>query len=1122
MAFSEISARSDFTHLSKAYLCDETELASTLADQIGLSAGGRAAIQKIAADLTQGLLEDAKRPSAVDAFLNEYTLSSAEGVLLMRLAESLVRTPDNTSANYLLRDKLVAGTWLPHISAPHSLVKLGTLGLSAAKAWSQISGGVEARHIIARLGDDLMLRAVRSAIALLGRHFVLGTSIARATGRARSRSDYGATYSYDMLGEAAMTDADASRYFSAYKRALHHLAETSDRTQELHQSPALSVKLSALHPRYEFAQRDHCVPELTARILDLCAIAKSANLGLTIDAEEAERLEVSLLVIENVLASDTIRNWSGFGLAVQAYQRRATAVIDWVNDTSQCHKQKITVRLVKGAYWDSEIKRAQELGLESYPVFTRKEHTDISYLACARKLLDHRAWIYPQFATHNAHTVAAISHMAGERRDLEFQRLHGMSEGLHRRLAQDHGFATRTYAPVGRHKDLLPYLVRRLLENGANSSFVNQLFETGGDIDALIRDPIETGAQHHFSAHPSIPCPRTRSGETRRTAAGEDLTQSLVVTALEDIPAPKTCHLRAPRIKHVYSPIDRSRIIGAFKPSDETDIAAAISDCRKGQWRNTPTKNRSDTLRRAAAYLERDRIELMSLCVHEAGKSWPDAEAELREAADFLKYYADQAERDDIASRAPLGTVACISPWNFPLAIFLGQVSAALSVGNTVIAKPAEHTPLIAQAAANRLYDAGLPKDALHLIQGDGKIGAHLIAQSQISAVCFTGSTATAKRIATSLAETQRGDIPFIAETGGINAMLIDSTALLEQAVRDVLASAFQSAGQRCSACRLVCVQEDVADPFIAMLSGAMSKLRTDDPSQLATDLGPIIDEPSRVRIVDHITTFRQRFTVIGEAPPPVLTNGPYVSPIAFEVDDISDLTDEVFGPVLHLMRFRKDRFDKTVEDINRLGFGLTMGLHSRIDARALNTAKIAKVGNLYINRNQIGAVVGEQPFGGEGLSGTGPKAGGPSYLKRLCKPTKNTRNPRLPESTSLPAPTGETNTLNYTPRGKLLCLGGDLETDLDDQLAIVLATGNTALKLQGESLSAALGNDALAGVVAGGKIRSVVATLLAQRPGAILPLLSVRDDPERYWLERTITVDTTAAGGNASLLARI
>ncbi len=1122
MPFSDIIPPIDFAELNDAYLLDETHLTQSLAERAALSPSDRSAIQSSAADLTRALVEDAKRSSAVDAFLNEYTLSSEEGILLMRLAESLVRTPDSTTASYLLRDKLIAGTWLPHLSARHGLVKLGTIGLSAAKAWCQISGGVEARNILSKLGDGVMLGAVRSAIALLGRHFVLGTSINRATKRARDLSNYDATYSYDMLGEAAMTDADAERYFAAYKRALQHLAETSDRGQDLHRSPALSVKLSALHPRYDFAQRGICVPALTERILELCAIAKAANIGLTIDAEEADRLEVSLLVIEAVLASDSVRDWAGFGLAVQAYQRRAIQVIDRIAQTAGRHQQKVTVRLVKGAYWDSEIKRAQELGLSSYPVFTRKEHTDISYLACARELLAHRDWIYPQFATHNAHTAAAIAHMVGDRRDLEFQRLHGMSDGLHRRLARQHGFATRTYAPVGRHKDLLPYLVRRLLENGANSSFVNQLSESDSEIAELIQDPIEAGARHGFSPHPAIQAPNVRTGETRRAAVGEDMTQSAIVSSLEQIPVPCAEKAAISGVHQIFSPIDRNRLLGAICPSEAADTRLAVDACKKSTWPALSVTERSDSLRRAADLLERDRIELMTLCVHEAGKSWLDAEAELREAVDFLRYYADQAECPETATSPPLGIVACISPWNFPLAIFLGQISAALSVGNTVIAKPAEQTPLIAIEALKRLYEAGLPADALHLVLGDGMIGAHLVAQPDIQAVSFTGSTATAKRIAKSLAETKRGDIPLIAETGGINAMLVDSTALLEQAVRDVIASAFQSAGQRCSACRLVCVQEDISDAFIEMLSGAMQRLQTGDPSQLSTDLGPIIDETSRARIIAHVADFRQRFPLIGEAPPSALDSGPYVAPVAFELNAISDLKEEVFGPVLHLVRFRKDAFQQTLEEINRLGFGLTMGLHTRIDARVAKTARQAKVGNLYINRNQIGAVVGEQPFGGEGLSGTGPKAGGPGYLKRLCQPTRGDASSGLPAPTTLRAPTGETNTLSYAPRGVLLCLGGDQESDLDMQLARVRATGNTPIAMTDGSLASALNNPALTGVVADGEIRALTAALLAERRGAIIPLLSASDPAERFWLERVITIDTTAAGGNASLLAQI
>ncbi|MEL7109128.1 MAG: L-glutamate gamma-semialdehyde dehydrogenase [Pseudomonadota bacterium] len=1100
MPFGQPPSPIKFESLSAAYLQDEASLTQSLARDTRLDAAARARIQEIAAELTTGLLADAAKPSVVDAFLAEFTLGSEEGILLMRLAESLIRTPDAATARLLLRDKLLAGNWGTHLSTKSTLVKLGTLGLLSAKTWARISGGAHAQNLFAKIGDRIVLPAVRRAISVLGRHYVLGTSISRATQRARAMAERGATYSYDMLGEAALTETDAQRYFNAYKRALTHLAQNRDPDASLHAAPALSVKLSALHPRYEYAQRDRCVPVLAERVLELCRLAKAANIGLTIDAEEAERLEVSLLVVEGILSTGELSGWEGFGLALQAYQRRATNVVDWVIAAAQRHDQKFTVRLVKGAYWDSEIKRAQTLGLSDYPVFTRKEHTDISYLACARKLLDAKAWIYPQFATHNAHTAAAILKMAGDRREFEFQRLHGMSDGLHRRLSTQHGVATRTYAPVGRHHELLPYLVRRLLENGANASFVNQLQSETASVADLIRDPIEQATKQLFAAHPKLGRPVQRTGDTRMVAEGEDLTQSTMVQTLEHIPAPAR--------------LESTQSAGT--------VAGAMTASAKSSWPERSAEMRAKTLRNAADLLERDRQALMALCVHEAKKTWPDAEAELREAVDFLRYYADESVHPSMVGRPPLGPVACISPWNFPLAIFLGQVSAALSMGNTVIAKPAEQTPHIAIAAVERLHSAGIPKDALQLVIGDGRVGAELVRHPDIQGVCFTGSTQTAKRIAQTLAETGRGDIPLIAETGGINAMIIDSTALLEQAVQDVVDSAFQSAGQRCSACRLVCVQDDIADAFIDMLNGAISTLRVADPAYLSTDLGPLIDEAAHDRVAKHIADFKQRFDVLGEAPSTEEASGTFVTPIAFGLNDVSDLTEEVFGPVLHVVRFKAGAFEPLIEKINKLGFGLTMGLHSRIDARVALTQQLAKVGNLYINRNQIGAVVGEQPFGGEGLSGTGPKAGGPNYLKRLSHRSPSKTDACDLHEVELPAPTGERNTLRHVPRGRLLCLGGDAPEDLPQQIARVRATGNDPVVLNSKSVYAALEDPQLKGVVIEGRRRADIARRLAHRDGALLPLLSRHDEDYRYALERVITIDTTAAGGNARLLAEI
>ena len=967
MPFSHAPAPTQFDALTSAYLTDETNLAQRLVAVADLKPTDRDTIRADAHALAIGLREDAQSPAIIDAFLQEFTLSSEEGVLLMRLAESLIRTPDTSTATTLLRDKLLAGDWRAHFGARHPIVKLGTAGLAFARVWIARTGGVNANHLLARLGDRVMLAAVRQAIGILGRHFVLGTSIENALKRGAAHAKKGATYSYDMLGEAAITAGDAERYFNAYKHALQHLASRTPTGTALHDAPALSVKLSALHPRYEYAKRGTCVPALVAKLLDLCDLAKAANLGLTIDAEEAERLEVSLLVFEQLIASERTYGWNGLGLAIQAYQRRALAVIDHVHSLARANNRMITVRLVKGAYWDSEIKRAQELGLESYPVFTRKEHTDISYIACARRLLECGDQIYPQFATHNAHTAAAILHMAGDRRNLELQRLHGMSDGLHRRLSDQYGLRGRTYAPVGRHKELLPYLVRRLLENGANNSFVNQILDSDIPEEDLISDPIELATKHGFTPHPRIHAPRDHFDGRRLAASGLDLSQSGFASQIEACERPADLQgfglvagaCSEGRVREITSPIREHDRIGVVRESLTTDIEAAIHASGVSPWSETSSAERAQILRKAADLLEQEKPRLMALCIAEAGKTWQDADAEVREAVDFLRYYANQSERPSVATLDPLGTIACISPWNFPLAIFLGQVSAALAAGNTVIAKPAEQTPLIAFEATKLLHQAGVPTDALHVLLGDGKIGAELTAHPNIHGVCFTGSTNTAKRIARTLANTGRGTIPLIAETGGINAMIVDSTALLEQAVKDVVESAFQSAGQRCSACRIVCVQDDIADAFKTMLSGAVAELKTGDPALLDVDLGPVIDADAQTRIHQHIADLRRRFEVIAEGPASDVSSGTFVAPIAFELNALQELSEEIFGPVLHVVQFRAADLPGLIEQINAQGFGLTMGLHTRIDARIHAVATQANVGNLYVNRNQIGAVVG-------------------------------------------------------------------------------------------------------------------------------------------------------------------
>lgn len=1126
MADGIVQPSHPFEALAQHYLVGEDTLVSKLAENTRLSARDREQITASAEQFVVNIRQDGHL-SMIDAFLQEYGLSTSEGVILMRLAESLIRTPDFDTAAVLIRDKLDDGDWGAHAGQAGFLVNTGTSGLRLTRGWIEATGGPDAASLFARLGDQVIHKAIGQAMGILGQHFVLGGTIQAAVKRARKEVDYAATYSYDMLGEAALTEDDAQRYFEAYYDALTHLAKTN-RADDLHDAPGLSVKLSALHPRYEYANRQTCVPALVDRLIELGTLAKSAGLGLTIDAEETDRLEISLLIFEELLKAPELAGWDGLGLAVQAYQRRALPVINWIYEALFRHDRKITLRLVKGAYWDSEIKRAQEMGLESYPVFTRKENTDVSYLACARRLLDLNDRIFPQFATHNAQTAAAILHMAKPQHQFEFQRLHGMSDALHAQLVMDRAMRSRTYAPVGKHRDLLPYLVRRLLENGANSSFVNQLLDETFKPAHLAEDPIEKALGNETMAHPLIKAPCDQFSGERLAAKGVDLTQSHIAAEIESL---QTEQVEATGLSNgapstgepltITSPTEPDRSVGQITLSTTHDLDTAIKASTSSTWADMTAKARANVLRHAAERLEEHMHYFMGLCVNEAGKTWDDGEAEVREAVDFLRYYADRAEEAG-SDLKPLGTVACISPWNFPLAIFLGQVSAALAVGNTVIAKPAEQTPLIAYKAVRLLHACGVPENALHLVLGDGAIGASLTANDAVKAVCFTGSTETAKTIALTLANTGRADIPFIAETGGINAMIVDSTALLEQAVQDVVDSAFRSAGQRCSACRLVLVQSDIADSFITMLKGAMATLSANDPAYLATDLGPVIDGDAKAKIDAHIKAFSDAHTLLGQGPEAPLEHGYFVRPTAFELPDIASLSEEIFGPVLHVVRYKSGTLNQMLDQINALGFGLTMGLHTRIDSRIDQVARKAKVGNLYVNRNQIGAIVGVQPFGGQGLSGTGPKAGGPNYLKRLALPARIDGDVHVPETVQLPGPTGEDNTLAYHPRGRLLCLGGDTPDILHQQIERARATGNTPIYEDGASAADLMDmiDGDIDGVIADGAVRAHAADRLNRREGAILPLLSGFDPAERYLVERVVSIDTTAAGGNASLLA--
>ena len=1160
----------------------------------------------------------------MDALLQQYDLTTDEGVALMRLAEALIRTPDFDTSRHLIRDKLGAAHWAAHRGdSPSALVNRATDGLALSTRWIKQTGGPEGAQLLAKMGDRVLNAAVESAMGLMGLHFVLGQSIAQAIAKAKRHATPRAAYSYDMLGEAAHTAADAERYFNAYLEAIQSLASDGQTHNAISEAPGVSVKLSALHPRFEYAHRETCVPALAARVRELALIAKSGNLGLTIDAEEAERLETGLLVFDELLRDPALADWKGLGIVVQAYQRRAPALIGELIRLARANDREIAVRLVKGAYWDTEIKRAQELGLESYPVFTRKENTDVSYLACAQMLLDAPDCIYPQFATHNAHTLEAIFELAGDAARFEIQRLHGMGEALHEDARTRRNVTSRVYAPVGAHADLLPYLVRRLLENGANSSFVHQLMDPSVAVESIVRDPIAQVRAHPEVPNPNIPAPRDLFSGERQSAVGLDATQSIIAAQLETTSAATAQLTARPLIngqargegaQPIFSPAHGDRAVGAVCAAAAPDVDTAVAAAKSSDWSARSPEHRAEGISRAADLLEADLVRFSAICVAEAGKTLPDAIADVREAIDFCRYYAAQALRPRMADRQALGPVACISPWNFPVAIFLGQITAALAAGNTVIAKPAEQTPVVAYEAVKLLHRVGVAADALQLLPGGGEIGAQLVRHPHINGICFTGSTATAKRIARNLAETGRADIPFIAETGGLNAMIVDSTALLEQAVSDAAASAFQSAGQRCSACRLVCVQDDIADEFITMLSGTLQALHLGDPTYLASDVGPVIDAAAHAKIADYVRAMRARFDVIGETPKPDrLPDGHFIAPVAFEVSKISDLKEEIFGPVLHLVRYRAQDLHSVIEQINALGFGLTMGVHTRIDTRARALAERAHVGNLYVNRNQIGAVVGVQPFGGEGLSGTGPKAGGPNYVLRLSRPAEHpypaeptghatpvatreiappssallacietarcaqaqwfkkdrtailsaylrTRpqgaadNTRLEaiaateRSTALPGPTGEQNTLTLYPRGVLLCFGGAQAEDLLAQALTALAAGSAVLAAASEEVAKTLSPlrrhlqaeadlaDALViidpadaatlldasinGVMVDGPTRSAIAERVARRSGEILPILSLWDDPERLFIERTLTINTAAAGGNVSLLS--
>ncbi len=984
-------------------------------------------IARLARRFVTAVREGRHAGGSVEAFLGEYGLSNREGVILMCLAEALLRIPDAATANRLIHDKISAADWDRHFGHSDSLlVNASTFGLMLTGRVVRLSSPDDhdifamLGRLIAKSGEPVIRQAVTTAMTILGHQFVMGRTIEDAISRAAEDEAQGYSTTYDMLGESALTDRDADRYFKAYGAAIDAIGATEAvaRAQDLFAAPSISVKLSALHPRFEYAQMARAVPETAARAGALARKARDAGIGFTIDSEEADRLDITLDVFARILADDRLGGWDGLGLAVQSYLKRAPAVIDWLADQARGRGRRLQVRLVKGAYWDAEIKHAQERGFDGYPVFTRKASTDVSYLACAGKLLAAPRQFYPQFATHNAHTLAAVLELSKTSRDFEFQRLHGMGESLYRQVVGPGtpDLPCRIYAPVGSHTDLLPYLVRRLLENGSNSSFVNRITDDRAPIRDIIADPVAQVAALTVKPHPRIPLPAEMFGAERRNSAGIDLTDPVAVAALAgDVELALGQKWRARPIiggkeiggarrgHGVANPADRRRNVGTMAPARVADVEAALARATEAQpaWDQTPAGTRADILEAAGDELEAALGALVALLVREAGKTVDDAIAEIREAVDYCRYYALRA-RLDFAQPLVLpgptgednrlelhgrGVFACISPWNFPLAIFLGQVTAALAAGNTVIAKPSDCTPLVAALAVKLLHKAGVPGDVLHLLPGPGRvIGARLAADQRIKGIAFTGSTATAQAINRALAARDGPIVPLIAETGGQNAMIVDSSALPEQVVKDVIASAFHSAGQRCSSLRVLFVQTDIAAKLARMLTGAMAELVVGDPMELATDVGPVIDAAALGLLEAHAKRMDRLGRKLYQVPLGAGTgHGTFFAPRLYQIPRLDVLKGEVFGPILHLIRYRAGNLDRVIDAVRDTGFGLTLGIHSRIDGFVNTIQSRLGVGNTYVNRNMVGAVVGVQPFGGEGLSGTGPKAGGPNYLKRFA-----------------------------------------------------------------------------------------------------------------------------------------
>ncbi|MDF0606526.1 bifunctional proline dehydrogenase/L-glutamate gamma-semialdehyde dehydrogenase PutA [Neisseriaceae bacterium TC5R-5] len=1181
--------------VTAAYRRDETECVQALLAAATLSAEQLDSAQKLARLLVTEVRRERSRANGVDALMHEFSLDCSEGVALMCLAEALLRIPDQATADKLIRDKISHGDWKSHLGHSSSLfVNAAAWGLllSNKLVSSHSERGLSAAmgRLIAKGGEPLIRKGVDAAMRMLGKQFVLGENIDQALQHSREREVAGYRFSYDMLGEAAMTETDAQRYLQEYITAIHAVGKAAA-GRGVYAGPGVSVKLSALHPRYSRAQRERVMAELLPRLKSLFVLAQQYGIGLNIDAEEADRLELSLDLLEALALDEDLRGFAGIGVVVQAYQKRCPYVIDYLIDLARRSGHRFMVRLVKGAYWDAEIKRAQTEGLSGYPVYTRKAHTDVAYLACARRLLAAQDAVYPQFATHNAYSLAAIVQL-GQGKEYEFQCLHGMGEALYDQVVgggSELAKPCRIYAPVGSHQTLLAYLVRRLLENGANSSFVNRIIDETVALDDLLADPVMEAVCHGGEAHHKIPLPVALYGATRSNAKSLDLSNEHVLSMLQRGLSASEQHpwgafpllgdgdvSDGPVLK-VINPADHADIVGKVIEASREDVNKALTLAEKavGQWASTPVAERAACLQRMAALLESHLPTLMGLMVREAGKTLPNALHEVREAVDFCRYYALQLQTEFADQPlSPLGPVVCISPWNFPLAIFVGQVVAALAAGNAVLAKPAEQSCLIAAYAVRLLHQAGVPRAILQLLPGRGEVvGAALTADTRVQGVLFTGSTEVARTINRTLAK-RGGDAVLVAETGGQNAMIVDSSALPEQVVADVLLSAFDSAGQRCSALRVLYLQEEIADKVLTMLKGAMTQLAVGNPARLNTDIGPVIDEGARAMLLAHIEDIQTTATSLYQtALPGDCTHGTFVAPTLVEITTLHDVRHEVFGPILHVLRFKASELAQVITDINATGYGLTHGIHSRIDETIEYIVERIKAGNIYVNRNMVGAVVGVQPFGGEGKSGTGPKAGGPFYLPRLSRSSWQAqwkmvstaelqaldalakladilglsldeqfaaarRATPLGQRIALPGPTGESNTLYFVPRGKVACVA-DNQQALVAQLVAVFATGNQVVlpeNQMGQWFAAQLpGQVELSEDVYTADIHALLwsgdttgadqaRVSLAARSGALLPLLLADEAGvyplHRLVLERVLSVNTTAAGGNASLMS--